>query len=39
IFKHSKGGQISIFKQLDFYTEVSEDDPEVELIWKGIMVK
>ena len=39
IFKHSKGGQISIFKQLDFYTEVSEDDPEVELIWKGIMIK
>ena len=39
VYKHTNGGQISIFKQLDFYTEVSEDDPEVELIWKGIMIK
>ena len=39
VYKHTNGGQISIFKQIDFYTEVSEDDPEVELIWKGIMIK
>ena len=39
VFKHSNGGQISIFKQLDFFTEVSEEEPEVELIWKGIMLK
>lgn len=39
VFKHSNGGQISIFKQLDFFTEVSEEEPEVELIWKGIMSK
>ena len=39
VYKQTNGGQISIFKQLDFYTEVSEDDPEVELIWKGIMIK
>ncbi len=39
VYKNTNGGQISIFKQLDFYTEVSEDDPEVELIWKGIMIK
>ncbi len=39
VYKHTSGGQISIFKQLDFYTEVNEDDPEVELIWKGIMIK
>ncbi|MHA2037482.1 MAG: hypothetical protein ACW98X_13690 [Promethearchaeota archaeon] len=39
VFKHTKGGQISIFRQLDYYTNVSEDDPEVELIWKGIMIK
>ena len=39
VYKHTNGGQISIFRQLDFYTEVSEDDPEVELIWKGIMIK
>lgn len=39
VYEHTKGGQISIFRQVDFYTEVSEDDPEVELIWKGIMIK
>ncbi len=40
IFKYSNGGgQISIYKQLDFFTEVSEEEPEVELIWKGIMLK
>ncbi len=39
VFKHSNGGQISIYKQLDFFTEVSEEEPEVELIWKGIMLK
>jgi len=39
VFKHSNGGQISIYKQFEFFTEVSEDDPEVELIWKGIMLK
>ncbi|MHA1987787.1 MAG: hypothetical protein ACW98D_14220 [Promethearchaeota archaeon] len=39
VYKFSNGGQISIFKQLDFYTGVSDDEPEVELIWKGIMIK
>ncbi|UCC20029.1 MAG: hypothetical protein JSV62_01745 [Promethearchaeota archaeon] len=39
VFKYSNGGQISIYKQLDFFTEVSEEEPEVELIWKGLMLK
>lgn len=39
IYKFTDGGQISIFRQLDFFTEVSDDEPEVELIWKGIMLK
>lgn len=39
IYQYSKGGQISIFKQSDFYTEAAEDEPEVDLIWKGIMMK
>ncbi len=39
VFKHTKGGQISVYRQLDFFTEVNEDEPEVELIWKGIMLK
>lgn len=39
VFKQSNGGQISIYKQLEFFTEVAEDEPEVELIWKGIMLK
>ena len=39
VFKHSNGGQISVFKQIDFFTEVSDEEPQVELIWKGIMIK
>jgi len=39
VFKYSNGGQISIYRQLDFFTEVSEEEPEVELIWKGLMLK
>ncbi|KKN21967.1 hypothetical protein LCGC14_0920060 [marine sediment metagenome] len=39
IYKFTDGGQISIFRQLDFFTEVSDDEPEVEIIWKGIMLK
>lgn len=39
VYKSTGGGQISIFRQLEFFTEVSDDDPDVELIWKGIMLK
>lgn len=39
VFKQSNGGQISIYRQFDFFTEVNIDEPEVELIWKGIMLK
>jgi len=39
VYKYTKGGQISIYRQIDFFTEVSDDDPEVETIWKGIMLK
>ncbi|MFX1365708.1 MAG: hypothetical protein ACFFCE_16405 [Promethearchaeota archaeon] len=39
VFKYSKGGQISVHRQVDFFTEVNEDEPELELIWKGIMLK
>ncbi|MFX0035395.1 MAG: hypothetical protein ACFE9I_07125 [Candidatus Hermodarchaeota archaeon] len=39
VFKYSKGGQVSIYRQVDFFTEVSDEQPEVELIWKGIMLK
>ena len=39
VYKYTDGGQISIYRQLDYFTEVSDDEPEVELIWKGIMLK
>jgi hypothetical protein len=39
IYQNSNGGQISIFKQSDFYTETSNQDSEIELVWKGIMIK
>ncbi len=39
VYQFTDGGQISIFRQIDFFTEVNDDEPEVELIWKGIMLK
>lgn len=39
VYQNSNGGQISIYKQSDFFTGSSEEEPEVELIWKGIMIK
>ncbi len=38
-FEYSNGGQISIFKQENFYSDNSDEELEIELIWKGIMVK
>ncbi|MFX0028121.1 MAG: hypothetical protein ACFE8B_02850 [Candidatus Hermodarchaeota archaeon] len=39
VYQNSKGGQISIFKQSDFFTEAFDDNSEIELVWKGIMMK
>jgi len=43
IFKNSKGGEIKIFKEIDYFEEEGDDsddsEPEIELIWKGIMIK
>jgi len=39
VYQNSNGGQISIFKQSDFFTETSNEDSEIELLWKGIMIK
>ncbi len=42
VFKFSKKGQISIFKEIDYLLKDNNDtnyQPEIELIWKGIMVK
>jgi len=39
IYEFSDGGQITIFKQKEFFHGTSENEPEVELIWKGIMLK
>ncbi|MFW9939963.1 MAG: hypothetical protein ACFFFT_02905 [Candidatus Thorarchaeota archaeon] len=39
VYKNSDGGQISIFKQSDFFTETSDNEVEIELVWKGIMIK
>jgi hypothetical protein len=39
VYKNSNGGQISIFKQSDFFTETSDNESEIELVWKGIMIK
>ena len=39
VYQNSNGGQISIFKQADFFTEASNNEAEIELVWKGIMIK
>ncbi len=41
IYENSNGGQISIFKQIGYYSETvqKEQKPKVELIWRGIMIK
>ncbi|MFX1573919.1 MAG: hypothetical protein ACFFB0_14320 [Promethearchaeota archaeon] len=39
VYKYSNGGQILIFKQSDFFIGATEDETDVELIWKGIMIK
>jgi hypothetical protein len=39
VYHNSGGGQVSIFKQSDFFTEISNEDSEIELVWKGIMIK
>ncbi len=40
VYESVEGGQISIFKQQGFFLEEdNQEEPQVELIWKGIMVK
>jgi len=39
VYEYSDGGQISIFVQQNYLSEVSGEEQEVELIWKGIMLK
>jgi hypothetical protein len=38
-YEYSDGGQISIFAQQNYLSEISGEEQEVELIWKGIMLK
>ena len=39
VYEFSEGGQISIFRQFDFFSGHSKEETEKELIWKGIMIK
>jgi len=39
IYKYSDGGQIAIYKQQGFFSESFEGGSQIELIWKGIMLK
>ena len=39
VYEYSDGGQISIFVQQNHLSEISGEEQEVELIWKGIMLK
>jgi len=40
VYESSEGGQISVFRQVGFFSEaVQKSKPQIELIWKGIMIK
>jgi len=39
IYEFSEGGQISIIRQIDFFSENLKQELETELIWKGIIIK
>jgi hypothetical protein len=39
VYNYSRGGQISIFKQAGFFSKKSQDNTQIEPIWKGIMLK
>jgi hypothetical protein len=41
VYEYSDGGQILIFKQNSFFSEsdLSKEQKQVELIWKGLMIK
>lgn len=39
IYEYTEGGQISLYKQVGYFSELSEETHRVDLIWKGIMIK
>ena len=39
VYENSDGGQISIYVQKNYLSEISDEVQDVELIWKGIMLK
>ena len=39
VYEYSDGGQISIFVQQNYLLGVNSEEQDVELIWKGIMLK
>jgi hypothetical protein len=39
VYKFSNGGQISIYRQPGFFSKKNQDKSQIELIWKGIMLK
>jgi len=39
IWEFTVGGQISVYKQVGYFTDEIEKKEQVELIWKGIMIK
>ena len=38
-FEYTLGGQIKVHIQRQYYSEVSSEESQVELLWKGIMIK
>ncbi|MBD3194735.1 MAG: hypothetical protein GF317_06755 [Candidatus Lokiarchaeota archaeon] len=39
IYKYTEGGQIALYRQIGYFSETDKKIDEVEMIWKGIMIK
>jgi len=39
VYKMSQGGQISMYKSAGYFSENFQEENEIELFWKGIMLK
>jgi hypothetical protein len=39
VYSYTEGGQISVYKQIGYFAESVEEEQQVQLIWKGIMIK
>jgi hypothetical protein len=39
VYNYTEGGQISVYRQVGYFAESVKEEQQVQLIWKGIMIK